>query len=44
MTPDGFSVVGWSKEAESFLKAAGTRGQGFMVRYYGLCKTLHNPY
>ncbi len=31
MTPDGFPVVGWSKEAEGFLQAAGMCGQGFML-------------
>jgi sarcosine oxidase subunit beta len=31
MTPDGFPIVGWSKEVEGFLLAAGTCGQGFML-------------
>jgi len=31
MTPDGFPLVGWSKEAEGFLQAAGMCGQGFML-------------
>lgn len=31
MTPDGFPIVGWSKEVIGFLQAAGTCGQGFML-------------
>lgn len=31
MTPDGFPIVGWSKEVQGFLQAAGTCGQGFML-------------
>ncbi len=31
MTPDGFPIVGWSKEVSGFLQAAGTCGQGFML-------------
>ncbi|MAT44620.1 MAG: sulfurtransferase [Anaerolineaceae bacterium] len=31
MTPDGFPIVGWSKEISGFLQAAGTCGQGFML-------------
>ncbi len=31
MTPDGFPIVGWSKEANGFLLAVGTCGQGFML-------------
>jgi sarcosine oxidase subunit beta len=31
MTPDGFPVVGWAKEAEGLLHAAGMCGQGFML-------------
>jgi len=31
MTPDGFPVVGWSREAEGLLQAAGMCGQGFML-------------
>jgi len=31
MTPDGFPVVGWAKEVDGFLQAAGMCGQGFML-------------
>jgi sarcosine oxidase subunit beta len=31
MTPDGFPIVGWSKEAEGLLLAVGMCGQGFML-------------
>lgn len=31
MTPDGFPVVGWSKEVQGFFQAAGMCGQGFML-------------
>lgn len=31
MTPDGFPIVGWSKEVEGFLLAVGLCGQGFML-------------
>ncbi|MDR3576168.1 MAG: FAD-dependent oxidoreductase [Anaerolineaceae bacterium] len=31
MTPDGFPIVGWSKEVEGYLLAAGMCGQGFML-------------
>jgi sarcosine oxidase subunit beta len=31
MTPDGFPLVGWIKEAEGFLLATGMCGQGFML-------------
>ncbi len=31
MTPDGFPIVGWAKEAEGFLLAVGMCGQGFML-------------
>ncbi len=31
MTPDGFPIIGWSKEAEGFLLATGMCGQGFML-------------
>lgn len=31
MTPDGFPIVGWSKEAEGYLLAVGMCGQGFML-------------
>jgi len=31
MTPDGFPIVGWSKETEGFLLAVGMCGQGFML-------------
>ena len=31
MTPDGFPIVGWSKEVDGFLQAAGMCGQGFML-------------
>jgi sarcosine oxidase subunit beta len=31
MTPDGFPIVGWSKEANGFLLAVGLCGQGFML-------------
>ncbi|HOP61358.1 MAG TPA: FAD-binding oxidoreductase [Candidatus Saccharicenans sp.] len=31
MTPDGFPIVGWAREVEGFLLAAGMCGQGFML-------------
>ncbi len=31
MTPDGFPIVGWSREVEGFLLAVGMCGQGFML-------------
>ncbi len=31
MTPDGTPIVGWSKEVEGLLYAAGMCGQGFML-------------
>ncbi|MDI6698160.1 MAG: FAD-binding oxidoreductase [Candidatus Saccharicenans sp.] len=31
MTPDGFPIVGWSKEIQGFLLAVGMCGQGFML-------------
>ncbi len=31
MTPDGFPIVGWSKEIKGFLLAVGMCGQGFML-------------
>ncbi len=31
MTPDGSPIVGWAREAEGFLLAAGMCGQGFML-------------
>ncbi|MCI4445322.1 MAG: FAD-binding oxidoreductase [Candidatus Aminicenantes bacterium] len=31
MTPDGFPIVGWSKEVNGFLLAVGMCGQGFML-------------
>jgi sarcosine oxidase, subunit beta len=31
MTPDGFPIIGWSKEVEGFLLATGMCGQGFML-------------
>jgi sarcosine oxidase subunit beta len=31
MTPDGFPIVGWSKEVEGFLLAVGMCGQGYML-------------
>jgi len=31
MTPDGFPIVGWSREVEGFLQAVGMCGQGFML-------------
>ncbi len=31
MTPDGFPIVGWSKEAEGYLLAVGMCGQGYML-------------
>jgi sarcosine oxidase subunit beta len=31
MTPDGFPIVGWAKEVDGFLEAAGMCGQGFML-------------
>jgi len=31
MTPDGFPIIGWSKEVEGYLLAAGMYGQGFML-------------
>ena len=31
MTPDGNPIIGWAKELEGFLLAAGMCGQGFML-------------
>ena len=31
MTPDGFPIVGWSKEIEGYMFAVGMCGQGFML-------------
>ena len=31
MTPDGFPIVGWSKEVPGFMQAIGMCGQGFML-------------
>jgi len=31
MTPDGAPLVGWTREVEGFLLAAGMCGQGFMI-------------
>jgi sarcosine oxidase subunit beta len=31
MTPDGFPIVGWSREKQGFLQAVGMCGQGFML-------------
>lgn len=31
MTPDGFPIVGWSREVSGFLMAVGMCGQGFML-------------
>ncbi|MFO0794645.1 MAG: FAD-binding oxidoreductase [Candidatus Brocadiaceae bacterium] len=31
MTPDGFPIVGWAREAEGYLLAAGMCGQGLML-------------
>jgi len=31
MTPDGFPIVGWTREVDGFLLAAGMCGQGFML-------------
>ena len=31
MTPDGFPIVGWTREVEGYLLAAGMCGQGFML-------------
>lgn len=31
MTPDGFPIVGWAKEADGFLLAVGMCGQGLML-------------
>jgi sarcosine oxidase subunit beta len=31
MTPDGFPIVGWSREVKGFLLAVGMCGQGFML-------------
>jgi len=31
MTPDGFPIVGWSKEVKGYLLATGMCGQGFML-------------
>jgi sarcosine oxidase subunit beta len=31
MTPDGFPIVGWSKEVQGYLLAVGMCGQGFML-------------
>ncbi|NTV37394.1 MAG: FAD-binding oxidoreductase [Anaerolineaceae bacterium] len=31
MTPDGYPIIGWTKEVEGFLQAVGLCGQGFML-------------
>jgi len=31
MTPDGFPVVGWTRELEGYMLAVGMCGQGFML-------------
>ena len=31
MTPDGFPIVGWSREVQGYLSAVGMCGQGFML-------------
>lgn len=31
MTPDGFPIVGWSKEVQGYLMAVGLCGQGYML-------------
>jgi sarcosine oxidase subunit beta len=31
MTPDGFPIIGWSKQTRGYLFAAGMCGQGFML-------------
>ncbi|MBN1956470.1 MAG: FAD-binding oxidoreductase [Anaerolineae bacterium] len=31
MTPDGFPIVGWSKELEGYINAVGMCGQGYML-------------
>jgi sarcosine oxidase subunit beta len=31
MTPDGFPIVGWSREIEGYMVAVGMCGQGFML-------------
>src|SRR5690606_41357400 len=31
MTPDGFTLIGWSDTAEGYLYAVGMCGQGFML-------------
>jgi sarcosine oxidase subunit beta len=31
MTPDGFPIVGYLREADNFLQAVGMCGQGFMI-------------
>ncbi len=31
MTPDGFPIVGWAREPEGLILAAGMCGQGFML-------------
>jgi sarcosine oxidase subunit beta len=31
MTPDGFPIVGWTRELEGYLLAVGMCGQGFML-------------
>ncbi|HEX2981484.1 MAG TPA: FAD-binding oxidoreductase, partial [Anaerolineaceae bacterium] len=31
MTPDGYPIVGWSKEVEGYIAAVGMCGQGFML-------------
>jgi sarcosine oxidase subunit beta len=31
MTPDGLPIVGWAREVEGYLLAAGLCGQGFML-------------
>ena len=31
MTPDGFPIVGWSREVKGYMLAVGMCGQGFML-------------
>jgi sarcosine oxidase subunit beta len=31
MTPDGFPIIGWSKEVQGYFTAIGMCGQGFML-------------
>jgi sarcosine oxidase subunit beta len=31
MTPDGFPIIGWTKEVAGYLLAVGMCGQGFML-------------